>query len=106
MGKRSLAGLLLVTLGLILLGCSSSRSVAGIYANENNPNYTIQLSRDGNFYMNLFGMESYGKYEVRGDTITFKFEDGSAARAELRDGAIVFPASSVIGFYGTTWKKL
>jgi len=104
--KRGICGVTILALLLMALaGCSSSRSVAGTYVNEQNPNDTIELNRDGTFYMSVIGVGGYGEYEVKGDTITFKFEDGSAARAELRDGNIVFPANSVIGFYGTTWKK-
>lgn len=89
----------------VLAGCSSSRSVAGVSVDRDNPSDSFELKRDGTFYIDIIGLMGHGRYEVSGDSVTLKFPDGGAARAQLQGDTLVFPANSVIGYYGTHWKK-
>lgn len=76
---RVLMRLLVVGLCLILTGCGGSRSIAGTYVSEINPDNRIELKRNGTFeiYLTVFGIQlgDHGRYEVEGETITFKFPD-------------------------------
>lgn len=88
-----------------LAGWSSSRSVAGVYVNQDNPSDSIELKRDGTFYIDIVGLSGHGRYEVSGDSVTLKFPDGGAARAQLQGDTLVSPTNSVTGYYGTHRKK-
>ena len=110
MNYRVLAGFLLIILCLILVGCTERRSIAGTYVSELNPNCRFELKGNGTFelYLTVLGIEvgDHGRYEVEGDTITFKFPDGSLLRARLSDRTLIFPENSLLGFYGLTrWHK-
>jgi len=94
----------------MLVGCGEGRSVAGTYVSELNPNSRFELKGNGTFelYLTVLGIEvgDHGRYEVKGNIITFKFPDGTLLRARLSDGALVFPENSLLGFYGLTmWHK-
>jgi len=104
MSSRVLAGFLLATLYLMLAGCGGRRSVAGTYVSELNPNSRFELKGNGTFelYLTVLGIEvgDHGGYEVEGDTITFKFPEGTLLRARSSDGTLVFSENSLLGFYG------
>ena len=110
MRYRVLVGLFLAALCLIPAGCGGGRSVAGTYVSELNPDNRFELKGNGTFelYLTVLGIEmgDHGRYEVEGDTITFKFPDGTLLRAKLSDGTLMFPENSLLGFYGLTiWHK-
>lgn len=97
---------LLVAVGAALgvaAGCSSSGAVAGTYVSE--AGY-LELDRDGTFYLSVGGLGGErGRYEVRGETLTLRFENGSAVRATIKGKTITFARGSVIGFWATEWHK-
>lgn len=103
-------GFLVIVLCLLLLGCGSSRSIAGTYVNELDSDNWIELNNDGTFeiYLTVFGIQlaDHGKYQIKGNTVTFKFLDGTLLRASLSNKSLVFPENSILGFYGlTVWHK-
>lgn len=102
--KRTVVFLVLAGVVLALAaGCSRGGSVVGTYTSS--AGY-LELERDGTFYLEFGGLGGgYGRYEVKGGTLTLRFEDGSAMRATIKGDTITFPTNSVIGFWATEWVK-
>lgn len=96
----------LVAMGALLAavaGCSKSGSVAGTYVSD--AGY-LELNRDGTFYLEVGALGGdYGRYDVKGETLTLRLDDGSAVRATVKGKTISFSPGSVIGFWATEWVK-
>lgn len=108
--KRVLPRLFVVGFCLLLLGCSGPSPIAGTYVSEIDPNSRFELKRNGTFelYLTFFGIAlgDHGSYEVKGETVTFKFQDGTVLWARLSNGALVFPKNSLLGLFGlTVWRR-
>ncbi len=87
----------------VAAGCSSSGAMAGTYVSE--AGY-LELDRDGTFYLSVGALGGdYGRYEVKGGTLTLRFEDGSAVQATIKGKTITFSRGSVIGFWATEWHR-
>jgi hypothetical protein len=82
-----LSYLLLPLSALLLAGCK--KTVSGTYISRDDGSEYIDLKRDGSFYMGTSRSGLYGKYEVDGDVITFKFDGGRALRARIEGNAVV-----------------
>lgn len=92
MKKYLLIGLiiLLITLGGIASCGPSKASVAGTYVNQDNPEWYIELKKDGTFYSHeAMGLVFTGEWEVEGDQIILKSPLGIAVTGKIEGDTII-----------------
>ena len=74
----SIAGLVVVL--LLFVGCS--KSPVGTYVSQKNPDYYLELRKDGTFFLKE-KMTVAGKYRVDGQTITLETSIGFASQGTI-----------------------
>ncbi len=89
-------GIVILSLAF-LLPADCSRSPAGKYTSQKNPNDYIELRSDGTFFIketHTYGgaVQKTGKYRVEGKTMTLELGSSDAARGTIDGDTLIDPA--------------